>query len=771
MELKALKVLEIERFGDTESGIKAGISEESLPFMFELVSKSLYSNPIGSVVREITSNCFDAHIEAGVDDPVVISKTYNAEEGWSIEFKDVGVGLSATRLVKVFMNWFSSTKRHNNEQIGGFGIGSKTPLAYADLFYITSVHAGLCYDCILHKGESKPELESMYGWDEVEEEVEISEGIFETRVVKYPRGEPTTERNGTTIKIIMERKDIDTFAKELNYQLAYFDDVYFNGWHIGNDYDIYEGNYFKFRSNMPQGSTELHIVLGKVRYPIDFTKVEVPTGLRKVPIAVKFEIGELDPTPSRENIRYNEKTILLMQERIQLAVEELMGIFQSQNPIIEDLADFTKIVKDDPKITFNAEKGHVLYTWAGSGLDKGFKFRPLAHIDIRKTPHNLFFMWERIGKIENGKATVWSKGSSYGIDNEFILREPFVIFEKGEHINQYTDAYLTQSHGRKIVALIRRREIDFQSTLKLLGLKESKGLGKAKTISEFIKIITGIVYDKGKKYSDWRPTDEWILNYKKSIKESSSAWIRKMKAKVFVRDAAYNFKGREISLHPLQNRTGVLVYGYKDDKDMLENIYKTITRHRPSLMKKTVDSRGRTTHTLDEKAFMVLQVSKATEAEILGAKKTIYWQNFMNTQFMKQTITARHMYRLYNNTRTLKHGIQYRKEFIRGFSEAHEALHIAIRQYYTPEHDFEIPDEYMTEAFILPKIMKPWYEFEKFTYNIPLLNALASDVLRDEIKIDGVIDYLKSLKIRLKNKYYLMPVIDNKIEDEEKFRF
>lgn len=762
MELKALKVLEVERFGDTQSGVKAGISNESLPFVFELVSKNLYSNPIGSIIREITSNCFDSHIEAVVDDPVVISKTYNAEEGYSIEFKDVGVGLSPQRLVKTFMNWFSSTKRENNDQIGGFGIGSKTPLAYADLFYITSVYNGKQYDCILHRGESKPELESMYGWDEVQEEVEISEGIFETVSVRYPAGEPTGDRNGTVIKLIMESKDVTKFQTELKYQLSYFDDVYFNGWQISNNYDIYEGEHFKFRSDMPQGDTELHICLGKVRYPIDFVKIDVPQAVRKIPIALKFDIGELNPVPSRENIRYSDETVLKIKEKISLATDELMRMFNEQNPVIEDLAEFTKLVKDDPKITFNAEKNHVLYGWNGSGLSKSFKFRPLSHLDIRKTPANLFYAWEKVGHIKNGKITVWSKGSSYNIDNEYILRRPFVIFEKGDHPSTYTDAYISESIGySEEIGLLRRKEkVDFQNTLKLLGLKESKGLGKAKTIMAFNKVISEIVHKHGKPYKQWKPTDAWVLNYKKTIRESSAAWIRKMKAKVFVRDAAHYFKGVDVAVHDMQNRTGILVYGYKDDKDMLENIFNTVIRHRSTLGKPgKPDSRGRVAPVYKSTAFRVLQVSKAAEEEILGAKKTIYWKNFLYTKFFKQIATCRYMWKQYRNIRDKDFPL--RKEFILGFDEAHEALLKAIRKYYSAEQDFDIPDEYITEEHILKPMLKPLEEFMKYTYKIPLLSCLTtSTIIKDELLTENLADYLKSLKIRLRNKYYLKPVID-----------
>lgn len=125
MILQATKQLEIETIGEMEQGLTAGISEESMPFVFELVSKQLYSNPIGSIVREITSNCLDAHTEAeNTEDPVIVRFKNDPDEGMIIEFQDFGVGISPNRIQEIYMNYFSSTKRADNSLIGGFGLTS-----------------------------------------------------------------------------------------------------------------------------------------------------------------------------------------------------------------------------------------------------------------------------------------------------------------------------------------------------------------------------------------------------------------------------------------------------------------------------------------------------------------------------------------------------------------------------------------------------------------------------------------------------------------------
>src|ERR1035437_9565868 len=102
------------------------LSKDSTGMIFQIFSKNMYSNPIGSVVREITSNCFDSHVEAKTDFPVVIRKNIDKLTGEiSISFIDFGVGMSPERIDKVYRQYFTSTKRGDNSQIGCFGLGER----------------------------------------------------------------------------------------------------------------------------------------------------------------------------------------------------------------------------------------------------------------------------------------------------------------------------------------------------------------------------------------------------------------------------------------------------------------------------------------------------------------------------------------------------------------------------------------------------------------------------------------------------------------------
>lgn len=310
------------------NSIEATIDEQSMTFMFEMLSKSLYSKPIESIVREITSNCFDSHKEANVDKAVVINYKSD-EEGDYISFQDFGVGLSPERIQSIYMKYFSSTKRDSNEQIGGFGLGSKTPLAYTDYFYINTNFNGIAYQYIFSKGEKKPTLDLL---DE----------------------QPTENENGTEIKIYLKHyNDYNKFKNALLTELCYFDNVYFNNWDIDNEYRIYETETFKYR-NKEQYSEELHLVLGKVSYPVNWEEINIPR--IKIPIGVKFEIGEFQVTPNRESIRYTDETKLLIKQKINDCLDELKGLYQDDTMLYDKWKDFLNNKDARPYICLNKEE-------------------------------------------------------------------------------------------------------------------------------------------------------------------------------------------------------------------------------------------------------------------------------------------------------------------------------------------------------------------------------------------------------------------------------
>ena len=60
---------------------------------FQILSSNLYSNPLGSMIRELSTNAYDAHVMVGkADEPFHLTLPNSLEPSFKI--RDFGPGLS-----------------------------------------------------------------------------------------------------------------------------------------------------------------------------------------------------------------------------------------------------------------------------------------------------------------------------------------------------------------------------------------------------------------------------------------------------------------------------------------------------------------------------------------------------------------------------------------------------------------------------------------------------------------------------------------------------
>lgn len=104
---------------------------------FRMFVDSLYSDKIKAPIRELASNAYDAHVVAGkagvpfeMHLPTLIEPEFRV--------RDFGPGMDHDTVMELYTCMFSSTKDGSNEEVGGFGIGSKSPFAYTDTFSVTA---------------------------------------------------------------------------------------------------------------------------------------------------------------------------------------------------------------------------------------------------------------------------------------------------------------------------------------------------------------------------------------------------------------------------------------------------------------------------------------------------------------------------------------------------------------------------------------------------------------------------------------------------------
>lgn len=347
--------------GDIQSNA-VGIDTANIDFIVTILSTNLYSKPVESFIRETVSNAWDSHIEAGTDKPVLLELGVDTENNTFCRIQDFGVGLSPERFNSIYRNIGSSTKRADNKQIGGFGIGRFSALSCSDVVNVTSVFDGIKYHYLMYKDANKSSIDLL-------------------------SQSPTEEENGVEVKIPIPHHKLTDYYGAIKEQLVYFENLYFAD-NTGSGWREEEFNSFKIKrynnflvNNLTQ-TYGLTLVLGKVKYPLNIYALNksYPVEVEDYPITLPFEIGDLQVTPNREQILYTEEGILKIEAALDLAVEEieeLIKAHQTQDytdipsyiealnlpkevPLLEDANKVTVVVKVPKKKSFLTLNG-VLY--------------------------------------------------------------------------------------------------------------------------------------------------------------------------------------------------------------------------------------------------------------------------------------------------------------------------------------------------------------------------------------------------------------------------
>ena len=359
------EVVEVTRSKKFET-VNYGVDTSNLPMLFSLLRTNLYSNVRGSIIRELVSNVVDAHTEAGKPDAVGEIEWVDQNTLLGIDcqliIRDFGVGLSPERMRTIYGNYLSSTKRDSNDQIGGFGLGSKSPFAYTDSFFVQTVFDGIKYKYLCYIDETQ--LGSISNLLEVE----------------------TTEPNGTEIIIPIKKpsEDKQSFSQAIQDQLPYFKNLKFINIEKPKTTILHEEEDFVIVEN---GIRDLHIILGTVAYTINYDSMRINHyGLNYLGccIGLKFGIGELQPTMSREGLFYTEASINKINAKINKVKNRIKSLIEDE---MNSQTDYLKWA-----ISVSTKTTGVFYNqWAFSGASSGLVFKSIKGLEVPSTYFNKCF--------------------------------------------------------------------------------------------------------------------------------------------------------------------------------------------------------------------------------------------------------------------------------------------------------------------------------------------------------------------------------------------
>lgn len=286
----------IERSGPfRESAFKIAANAHA----FEILSSRLYTDTKLAIVRELSTNAADSHVEAGNPQQPFDVHLPNAMEPYFC-IRDYGTGLSPDSVETVYTTYFESTRNTSNDFTGALGLGSKSPFAYTDMFTVTSYYGGTAYTYSAFKSETG----------------EPSIALVNEK--------PTDEPNGLEIRIGIKPGDEYDFAQKAQQVYRFFKvRPKITGARVefpdvqpklsGDGWELYDGN--------AHARGKVSVVMGNVCYAASRGKITHKLGATGE-LVLHVPIGECGIAANREELQYDERTTANLQRRIDKAQAE-----------------------------------------------------------------------------------------------------------------------------------------------------------------------------------------------------------------------------------------------------------------------------------------------------------------------------------------------------------------------------------------------------------------------------------------------------------------
>ena len=755
-----------------------GIDKSDEGILQMILSEGLYSDPIGSLVREYTSNALDANREVQNDEPILVSLKMDDNKKWWFKVQDFGVGISPERVKNIVTKYGASTKRGDDTQLGFFGLGMKSGLAYGDSVNIETIYDGIKYMYIMYKGERNTKFDLINSFE-------------------------TEEGNGTTISIALKESErrwswdsktneVLEFIKKIKEQLAYFEGVYFDVPEIDNEFEIISTELWKHSSLVD--SNNMHICLDNVYYPIDWEKLGVKT--IAFPVALNFKVTDgLIPTPNREQLRMTPTMKELIKDRIKLVADEFIIKYNETVEAKDTLAEVWKKIDSDKReyiisgdkinvnVNITALKNHSDILISEVSI-KGAELLNLKQIK----EHLNFLLCNNIsgrGGISGGKYS-----NSYEISNHEVVQNvtkdtnyPSKLYAIDAKPSNLILDYLKSSERKIYFVHIGVSNI-------ILGNYESKkGYYKAIPTNGYYNLLGLKDYPK----EQWREViQQWLSvreNLLTNILDISSvvpdaAWLqarkdnrsRSIKIAVSKEEIypkkAYQSSRRDIvfscedakltTIEKFSKRAGSNIYFTQDQKTLVNECFETIFP-----LNFIINARKGKVNRLGGRRVNFYQVSTRDYTKLQKAKPQ---NSFTMEEFMKgdnrifsQMVTAYKIKMLLDKNDRL---LDYKKEELQKLSSHFMSQIEEIKNYQTKHLDrcyYGDNEAFLNSCFALANANNLWdtqiidvvHSVEKGIKIFAFLNLINTGRF-DEAQFQLAVEVLKNRKVKLDWQNYVI---------------
>jgi hypothetical protein len=312
---------------------------------FRIFIDGIYSDKIRAVIREISTNAYDAHIQAGKSDqPFDVQLPSLIEPSFRV--RDYGYGIPHKQMMERYTTVFDSTKDDSNDFVGALGLGRLSPFAYCEQFSVVSRCEGMkrIYSVFL-AADGTPEL-SLLGETPTDEDsgFEVVVPIKDTDIELFWTAAKTTYI-GFSPHPNMKNEKFEVSESILSG----------DGWFISKDVN------------------KVYARQGCVIYPIIEDMLSKEACSKKIfahkGLIIDFPIGSLDFNASREDLGYTQTTIDNLVNKINTVYEQLNVAAQSQIDVCETMYSAYLLQEDFFSQGFDRS---TLFNYKGKPLTSGF---------------------------------------------------------------------------------------------------------------------------------------------------------------------------------------------------------------------------------------------------------------------------------------------------------------------------------------------------------------------------------------------------------------
>lgn len=296
-----------EKHSVSSTGVVAsgafGISGKDTHFVMKILRSQIYTDKVMAVLREYSANAWDANHEVGRGD-VPIEVHLPTDDDLILRIADNGPGLSQTDIFEVFAQYGASTKRNSNTAVGMLGIGSKSAFSYTDSFTIVSCHGG---------------TKSTYV---------AAIDATEKGLVNLLHEEPCGDKTGLEIQVAVASHDVGTFAQKARTLYVHFTPPPIINLSLPDTWvgvlEFPSGIVYEPKAHHPNNYAGVWTaVMGCVPYRIDVRQMpNLPACVSRLGGVLRFPIGAVQVSASREELSYVDATKAAIQDRIDTVVTD-----------------------------------------------------------------------------------------------------------------------------------------------------------------------------------------------------------------------------------------------------------------------------------------------------------------------------------------------------------------------------------------------------------------------------------------------------------------